>query len=388
MPLLSSKETEQAMRVLAFPRLPADRRLLAQTDAACVSLQEKLLRLDLRSLDISEYNKRNLGYKIRHIRRTLQACGHLLALSLSNATVPLGQFVLVDYGGGCGLFSLLAKQMGVGRVIYSDIYSVSCDDVRRLSDAMGLPLDGIVCGDVDSLASYLTDNSIAISALASYDVIEHVYDIDEFLRRMARLPGDHFRVVHASTANAKNPLYVYWAKRTQREFEYRDRRKKWGTKERDSLESYLGMRREIVVNYAPSLKPEQAERLALSTRGLRQKDIQNCVDEFLRDGRVTFTPDHPTNTCDPYTGNWCERLMRPEWLQGILEDAGLSVQLLSGYWVDLGRAHLRVHLRFAERILNMTISHFGRRAMLVWPYFILCADHKGKAGSTTREHVS
>jgi hypothetical protein len=46
--------------------------------------------------------------------------------------------------------------------------------------------------------------------------------------------------------------------------------------------------------------------LAKKTRGLMKDDIEKLVEEYIASGKITYQPDHPTNTCDPYTGNWAD----------------------------------------------------------------------------------
>jgi len=153
------------------------RQLLDQIAFAQIRLHDRLINLDTKSLNISEYNQRYLGSKISNLKGTLQLYGRLLYLAVKNSHVSAEDFVLVDYGGGSGVLSFLAAEMGIGTVIYNDIYDVSCTDVGSLSNALGLTLDHIVCGDVDELVSYLRENAISIDAITSYDVLEYIYDV-------------------------------------------------------------------------------------------------------------------------------------------------------------------------------------------------------------------
>jgi hypothetical protein len=350
---------------------PIDKALRRDMDAACRRLHDKLLGTDPQSLGISEYNQRYLTSKLAGIKAILQRYSYLLCLALSETPTPVSRFAFVDYGGGSGVLSLLAKEIGVGTVVYNDIYDVSCDDVRLLSKALNLGLDHIVCGDIDALISYRRANSLVVNAIASYDVIEHIYDIPDFMRKMALLSSHPFRVVHASGANMDNPLIVYLVKKKQREFEHRDREKRRGWKERDTLRSFLEVRKEMIASYAPELSASKVEELARLTRGLKKSDIEKCVDEYREKGKTTYRPEHPTNTCDPYTGNWTEHLMDTRWLADILRGAGFSVRVLNGYWEPSGPPHMRV----AKRLMNTAISLLGRKASFVSPYYVLCADY-------------
>lgn len=288
-------------------------------------------------------------------------------LSLNNSQVSPENFVLVDYGGGSGVISFLAAEMGIGTVIYNDIYDVSCTDVGSLSNALGLTLDHIVCGDIDELVSYLHENSISINAITSYDVLEHIYNVESHFRKLSCLTDSRFRIVYASGANIKNPRYVHSVKKLQIEAEYKTRNKKWGHKERDTLQSFLGVRKNMISAFAPDLSLEVVEQLARSTRGLIQRDIERCVDEFRLQGSITYHIDHPTNTCDPYTGNWCEHLMDFEWLERIIKNAGFLVEIMIGRYNTYGS----LPKKSVKMFLNAMMKLLGRRGMFFAPYYVV-----------------
>ena len=338
--------------------------------SAQVRLRDKLLALDVTSSGISEYNQRYLGEKIRCVESSLQLYSRLLYFSLSDNSVPLERFTLVDYGGGSGILSFLAKEIGVGTIVYNDIYDVSCVDVRLLSNIFGLPLDHVFCGDIDDLISYLRLNSLSVDAITSYDVLEHIYDVEYHFKRLGSLSDGQFRVVYASGANIENPWYVHTVTKEQVDTEYKNREKKWGHKERDMLRAYLDVRKEIISSHAPELPSDQVEQLSRLTRGLIQPDIEKCVDEYRRQGSIDYLPDHLTNTCDPYTGNWCEHLMELGWLEQILKYEGFSVEILPGYYGSSGS----LLKKYTKIFINAAIRLLGRRGMFLAPYYILYAE--------------
>jgi len=354
-----------------WARMPTDNEILHKLCNACSRLEQKLAKLDLNSLGISEYNQQYLRNKIASLEHTLQLYGYLVLLSLSPERIDVDDCTVLDYGGGSGIFSFLAKEMGVGRVIYNDIYDVSCRDVKQLGRALSLELDDVVCGDVDDLISYVKEHSIIVNAIASYDVIEHIYDIKDFLRKMALLSRFPFRVVHASGANTKNPFYVRRTTRIQTQAEYKGIERKWGWKERDTLRSYLDIRREIIRSYQPDLSRVEVEELARRTRGLRKDDIERSIDEYREKGDITYCPDHPSNTCDPYTGNWAEHLMKTELLEQTLADSDFSVRILSGYYGSSGGKPKRI----IKNLFNVVIRILGRKALIIAPYYVVCADY-------------
>lgn len=344
-----------------------DSQLLERINSAADTLETKLRRLDLKELNISEYNQKYLSTKLPYLTGHLQIHSYLLLLSLSDYHVPLRDFVFVDYGGGNGILSLLAKESGIGRVIYNDIYDVSCDDIRVLAKQTNLQIDDIVCGDIDDLIAFLDEQCISIHAISSNDVIEHIYNIEGYLKKLNSLSGRPFRIIFSSNANIKNPLIRRNLRKVHLEKEYRDRMGQWGHKERDTLSSFLKIRKEVIRNYAPDLDLQIVEKIAVSTRGLMEQDIKKCVDEYKIKGSISYIPDHPTNTCDPYTGNWAEHLIDLKWLEDVLKGVGFEVQVLNGYYgysSDVFRKRIK-------GVLNKFIQVLGKKGLWLAPYYIV-----------------
>jgi hypothetical protein len=348
----------------------SDGQLLDKIATAQLHLCEKLVGLDLPSLNVSEYNQGYLGRKIAHPEGVLELYGRLFHLVLKNSPVPLEDFILVDYGGGSGAISYLAVELGVGTVIYNDIYDVSCEDVRCISKALELPLDHIVCGDVEDVVSYLQEHVIPINAIISYDVLEHIYDVESHFRKWRTLSVSSPLIVYASGANIENRLYVNSVKKKQIDCELRPKDKVWGHKERDTLQAYLDVRRDMITAHAPDLSPDDVERLGGLTRGLMRQDLEECVDEFRREGSISYRMEHPTNTCDPYTGNWCEHLMDLDWLEQVVRDAGFSVNVLTGRYNGSGSLPKRA----VKVCLNAMIQVLGRGGMFLSPYYVVQAE--------------
>jgi 2-polyprenyl-3-methyl-5-hydroxy-6-metoxy-1,4-benzoquinol methylase len=337
-------------------------------NAARQRLHAKLGSVDAETLTMSAYNRRYLGEKLASLEGVLQIYGHLLYLSFHDGKAPEDS-VLVDYGGGTGLISLLAAELGVGTIIYNDIYDVSCRDVQELQERLDLKLDHIVCGDATELVSYVNGRNIAVDVLTAYDVLEHVYDVASHFATLRRLPSNSLRVIHASGANSRNPFYVRFIAKKQRQVELQGVSVEIGHKERDTVRAFLDVRREMIESHAAELTVEDVEHLAISTRGLIKADIEKCVDEFRATRSITYTIEHPTNTCDPYTGNWAEHLMDFKWLEKIVTEAGFSAEFLKGYYHTGGS----LPKKMVKRALNCAIRMLGKRGMFLSPYFVVCA---------------
>lgn len=345
-------------------------RIRKKIESAKARLHAKLVGLDPASLGISEYNQRYLGTKIHYVEATMELYGELIYLALENMSMSLDDFVLIDYGGGSGLISLLAVETGIGSVIYNDIYETSCEDVQKLSKALGLRLEHVIPGDVQELVGKLRQESIVINAIISNDVLEHIYDVGSHFESLATMSDNPLRVVYATGANIKNRRYVREAVKKQIEVEQQNREATWGHKDRDTLRAYLDVRRDLISAYAPSLPPAQVDELARATRGLMKQDIESCVDEYRERGEISYRPNHPTNTCDPHTGNWCEHLMEFGWLEEVVGDAGFSVSILPGAYFMSG-SWLK---RAAKMLINIALRIFGKRLMFLASYFVLIAE--------------
>lgn len=355
--------------IYKYARLPKDRELLTNINFAANSLFDKLRTLDVNSLDISDYNKRYFGTKLGRLTSSLQLYSYILSWSLAKSDVALNRFVFLDYGGGSGMLSLLAKESKIGTVIYNDIYDLSCKDAKVIGESIRNQADYYVKGDIDDVIDFLTKNRINCNAVASYDVIEHIYNIKYFLRRLNKLSNHSLTIFMSSGANIFNWRIRKSIMRRQYEAEHCVREKKFGHKERDTTRAYLEIRREIILNHTDKLSQNEVEKLAIATRGMILPDIQKCVDRYLKTGQIPKELDHPTNTCDPYTGNWMEHLMYPLYLQRVLSQEGFEVQILSGFY---GTKKNFVK-RTIGKVLNIYISTFQKSGIRVAPFFSIYA---------------
>ncbi len=361
-----------------FAKLGVDHRLLEEVSCTMATIHHSVKKIDLQAAGISEYNQRYISNKLKHPSFDWSINCYMLSWLLSHLAIPREKSVLVDYGGGSGFTSFLAKALGIGTVIYLDVYDVSCGDAEKLGKLIGLGADHYIHGELPDLLAYLSDVRLSCDVFASHDCIEHVYDIESFMRGLREIPSRHLAVWLSSSANALRKKTRRTLMKAQMKSEYESRNCEWGHKERDSLRSFLSVRKKMVRGGAPSLGTHDVEVLAQRTRGMRQDDILGVAREYMRSGRLPESPKHLTNTCDPYTGNWCEQLMDPFWLCRILQDAGFTANVMPGYWDPGGKPKWKA---FLKDIVNFSISILGPRGLRFAPYYILC----GMVPKETRE---
>ncbi len=114
---------------------------------------------------------------------------------------------------------MLARQLGVGTVVYNDIDPGMCEQAKRIGCDTGLQADHYLCGDIDALAEYLEARHIRADAITSYDVLEHIYDIDHFLNRLHSICNRDAVVMLCSGANMFWYPFSKHAAKMQREAE-------------------------------------------------------------------------------------------------------------------------------------------------------------------------
>ncbi|MEM7245869.1 MAG: methyltransferase domain-containing protein [Acidobacteriota bacterium] len=346
-----------------------DESLRRDLSCAIVRLTWRLKRLDLDTLELSDYTRHCLGQRLNQLESVLAAHAHLLELALRNRSRPAEELSLVDYGGGTGCLAFLAKELGVGTVVYDDIDPVACQDVAVLGESLGVAPDHVVCGDVDHLVSTLSRWELSVDAVVSYDVIEHVYDVEEHYRQLGRLPGHRLRIIHGSEANAANTRHARRVSRQQVVIENEDREPPGFQGEPETLKAYVELRKDIISARAPQVQGDELDRLARRTRGLRKDDIETLVDEYVATGRLDYEPEHPTNTCDPLTGNWAEQLMDVSWLVSIAGRAGFQARIVPGRRASCGP----LPKKLLKRPTNAIIDLLGQRGLFMAPYYVVHA---------------
>jgi 2-polyprenyl-3-methyl-5-hydroxy-6-metoxy-1,4-benzoquinol methylase len=347
-----------------FPDHPELVRIVGRASA---SLHEKLAHLDPDRLDLTDYTRAYLRRHQGKLRTHLQKFAWVLSWGLARVDKPLGQTTLLEYGGGCGILSLLARECGVGTVVYNDIYDVACVDAETIAQATKNRADQYICGDITDVIESLRGTPLSYDAVVSSDVIEHIYDIGSFFEALPALSRGQLSVAMSTHANTHNPVVRRELTRGQLRVELETRDYEPGHKKRDSLRSYLDIRREIVGECSDTLPPGEIEELAVRTRGRTDADVRSAVFTYLETGTLPDPPAHPTNTCDPLTGNWQDRFIEPSEIVGRFSRAGFDVEVSPGrYGTPDGRLK-----QTAATVLDCLISMFPGEGLKLAPFFLV-----------------
>ena len=330
----------------------------------------KLQIVDLKGLNISDYNKKYLAHHTENIQFSLQLFCNILYQAFEDKSNTIEETTLVDYGGGTGLLGFLAAELGVKNIVYVDFYDLSVYDSRVIAESLKYENIDFVHGEVSNLLAYVDSNNITVDVLVSSDVIEHIYKLEDFFESLSSLnKKNKLRFVLQTASNIKNPFKRRELERYQLNEEFNDREDNFGHKQMDNLRSYYNSRLDFIKNKFLGFSDGETNELAARTRGMRFDDIEVEVLKYQKTKVLPAKPSHKTNTCDPNTGNWTERLMEFEWLIKICFINGFETTILKGFY---GR---NFHESKAKILIKKTLNFFLLKTANVGfkfaPYIIL-----------------
>lgn len=345
----------------SLPRLQPGR--LRNLFGAADRLSRKISDLDVRRLPLSAYGREDVSKVQRQVEDVIRKYVHILAWSQfpEYSIVP---DIFVDYGGGHGLFGCLAKEAGFPRIIYSDVFEGCAEDARKLAASLDLVADSYICGDIHAVAAAMKCERPHWTTIASVNVIEHIYDIGDFIATACEISSGPVTLALSTSANPLNPLVVRRHRRQHREWELTDGPHK-DSHPRDTVKAFCSVRRDIVRAVAPELSASEVESLVIATRGMRKTDIENSVKLYRETSVLPAAPKDPTNTCDPLTGSWQERLLDINELCQIFRDTGLSPRVMGGYYA--GSGFPRPLRKAAAYFLNHGITLLGSQGARIAP---------------------
>ena len=321
----------------------------------------KLSKIDLHGLDISDNSRQYLKKYIHDSSYFISFYSQVLQKSLRRIKNPVTESVFVDYGGGCGILSLLARLIGFKTVIYNDIYEKSLMDAKIISKHTGIPVDYFICGDAEAFVTQMNLINIHPDLICSVDVLEHIYNLDSWFKSISKLHG--FCLIFVTGANSGNPIIKKRLKKIHKISEYQGCEKNVRVNDTYLNTSFLEEREKIIRKKFPELSENEIKYLSVSSRGLIREDIENLVFRYSRDGVFEYHPDHPTNTCDPYTGNWAERLIDLKKLKDNIASNGLSMDITSSFYCYSDNKILNS----VKMLVNLLIKISGSHCLLLSP---------------------
>jgi len=283
---------------------------------------DKFKSIDVSALNASEYVKNYISSYQSQIEIVVQRYQYLLEKIISKKGKDI---VFVDYGGGTGLFSLLAKYTGIRKVIYVDISTEMLNGAKSLANLLEVEVDDFVNWHYESEKEFPYDD---IDVVSNYDVLEHLYNPVKAFNLLTNLLKPNGMILMASGSNTYHPVVRWLFSKKHKISEFT------GTisaKEIDSNEPFFEIRERIIREEFKGLTERKIRLFAKKTRGYRKDDIVKKINNYLN-YKTEIKPAALLNTCDPMTGNWDEHLIDYFDFKDRLEDYFEDVQLLNGWY--------------------------------------------------------
>lgn len=300
---------------------------LQQIKNTATQLGIKLKNLDLNTIALSPVGKDYFEYNLRRIDFVNNNNAVMLASILDTLKTQPNNATIVDHGGGIGFFSFLCKSFGIGQVIYQDIESHYKKDTVLIANALGFTIDHYIIGDTDVLLEYTTKNNLTINGIGSRNVIEHVLDYRLLFQEFAKIKSSDLVIYIATSANIHNPVIHYLHKKMHHQYDlYGDEKTR---RILNNATSGNAMRIEI-------LKEEKAKDVEIQAllpylRDKTKLEITSALNTYRSTKTLPARPDR-TNTRDPNSGVWVERLVRFEDYARASKAACFEIKLLPGYY--------------------------------------------------------
>jgi len=311
--------------------------------------EEKLRSLDVQSLSMAPYCKRYLNHLLQHSKYYLTIYAEVLEKVKQASNIPLIDMCLLDYGAGNGLLGSFAKFCGFGKVMINEIDVSFLTSSEILSKALVIDIHQFILGDLDVIKQHPLSQKI--DALVATDLIEHIYNLDEFVTTIESI-NPNMISVFTTGSNPKN----YFKARQLMKLQLRD--EMVGGNADDSLlfghethDSYLKIRENIIRNIAPELEETTFLTLAKLTRGNNRNDIVNAVKNYQSNHELPQLINHPTNTCHPETGSWTERLMPISTYKSIFKKHQFCLQVSVGFYNQYQSGIKGICLQVLNKIL-------------------------------------
>ncbi|MFM2387366.1 MAG: hypothetical protein RL660_2123 [Bacteroidota bacterium] len=272
--------------------LPHTDELANDINRECAFIQKAINTLDVDSLPMEDFYK---GYFRKcHLTRqvfSLRTSAKLLYDSLKLLDKPLSEVCMLDYGAGLGTTYLLAKRIGVGKVIYNDLLPEFANPAIEVDKALGITMHDYIIGDTEATCKQLLAKGYKINLVISRNVLEHIYSLPAFFALMHQYLPQAI-LYNSTTANYNNPLahlqHIYLHKKVL-------------THAANTKVAFLAE------NY-PQLSADKAALLAKQSPILNGEDLLAKAKLYLESGILPPKSTEGSNVCDA-TGNWREHLV-------------------------------------------------------------------------------
>ena len=313
--------------------------------------------IDVSSLEIPYYCMYYLEKS--HLNRlffSIQTSAHLLYRAITLRKQPVQDIVLMDYGAGVGTLFLLAKMIGVKKVIYNDHLEDWKNSAEAIAKACSIDIDEYIVGDIESTMELLKQKETSCEIITSRNVVEHIYKLDHFFDTVYRY-NPRALVFSSTTANLYNPAayikHFLWHTKWEKE--------------------YFTIRKNIIKS--SGITESGAKQLARKTRGLAAEDIQKAIKEYKSGQKFPDNKRLGSNTCDPSNGVWAEHLISFPEYRKLIGSEKYSIHFEPGFW---DTHYSKSYKNMFAMVMNLIGKASSTTGFLTAPFIYIIAEPKRK----------
>lgn len=290
--------------------------------------------------------------KCHHERKffSVQTAAVLLYRSLTLKGTAVEDTIVMDYGAGVGSLYILAKMIGCKKVIYNDIREDMAEVAEIIAKALDVNIDLYIAADHVGTIQQLNENNLSCDIILSRNVVEHIYDLDDFYGSMHEGQRDAL-IYFSTTANYHNPAMLWYHKRLHKKCE----------------KEYAPVRRAIIENKLKRLSEQELNQLTIATRGLAMYDLDESIENYKNHKTLPNPDKHYTNTCDANTGVWAEHIIPVNDYERIIVSKGYKLTILPAFWDTHYSSSLK---NIFGKAMNMVSGMLGDKLGLKTTAFI------------------
>jgi Methyltransferase domain len=290
----------------------------------------KLQSVQVSSISSEQYPVEYLRMLMNKHQYYIRIYAHVLEKLLQYAEHSKEEMIVVDYGAGNGLLGLFEKFCGFKKVYLSDTSSAFLHAAQNLARNVNTLPDGFIDGDIQSVQKFFEGKNHP-NAIVGTDVIEHIYDLDEFFSTIKQMNADILTVFTTGLVTG-NPIKANRLKKIQYQDEFLGSNPEYLPYHNDySGLSFFEIRKKIIRKHFSNFSHAEIEMLATRTTGLIHDDILKAIEIYFATGELPAQPSG-YNTVDPITGSWTERLLQPKEYECIYGNAGFDLKISNGFY--------------------------------------------------------
>jgi 2-polyprenyl-3-methyl-5-hydroxy-6-metoxy-1,4-benzoquinol methylase len=322
----------------------------------CNELFVALPNLDIDALPFEPFFK--MYFKKCHLERghfTLETSAKLLYDAILATGKPHQEVVMMDYGAGLGTLYLLAKMIGVKKIIYNDLILEFATPAMAVDKALGIVMDEYIIGDTEATCKILQEKNIECDVIVSRNVIEHIYNLEEYFKIIFQYQPKAI-LYNSTTANWNNPaahaqhIYLHY-------------------KAKPIL---IDKKIAKIKTHIPSIDDMSAKTLAYFLIQHGGVEFDEAVAKYKLDKIMPKHKGDYTNVCDE-TGNWREHLLPYKKYRALAPQYNL--EFLPGFWDTHYKNPIKKYL---GKTMNFISKVLGKKGVWSASFIYVVARPKVK----------